>query len=250
MTDLDTFRTALAGSGDGLPPALDDIMGAGRRLRLKRRLATVTVAAAALVVAAGSTVTVWQAQAPPAGQAAAWPASSSSPDGSWGAPVRTGIKQGRGEIVLTAFRPANPAYPDISFGVRACVEEAGVIGTCVYDFDEAGPDRSPGFHSVGAVTGEGGTNFPMYGYYVGPAASITATSRGEAVAAQTAQWSEDPDVVLFWFPLDQVYLKPDKTHPNYAEHKVTPGEEPDMTNWAAFDADGNALPLGNPVVRG
>ncbi|WP_305787218.1 hypothetical protein [Symbioplanes lichenis] len=248
MTDLDTFRNALEGPGDSLPPALDDIMGAGRRLRLKRRLATVTVAAAALVVAAGSTVTVWQAQAPPAVQAAAWPTSASAPDGTWGAPVRTGIKQNGREIVLTAFRPD---HPGVGFGVRACVEEAGgKLGTCVYDFDDAAPDRSPGFHSVGAVANEGGTDFPMYGYYVGPAASVTATSRGKVVAAQTAQWSEDPDVVLFWFPLDQVFLKPDKTHPNYAEHKVTPGEEPDMANWAAFDADGNALPVGTPVVRG
>ncbi len=33
MTDLDAFRTALQHLDDGCPPALDDIMSAGRRLR-------------------------------------------------------------------------------------------------------------------------------------------------------------------------------------------------------------------------
>ncbi len=68
------------------------------------------------------------------------------------------------------------------------------------------------------------------------------------MTAQTAIWSEDENVVLFWFPLDQVYLKPDKDHPSYAEGKITPGEYPKMSDWSAYDAAGKKLPAGKPLV--
>ena len=65
MTDLDTFRAALQGQDDGRPPAVDDIVNAGRKLRLKRRLVTATIVAASVVAATGSTAAIWHAQASP-----------------------------------------------------------------------------------------------------------------------------------------------------------------------------------------
>ncbi|MFI5933821.1 hypothetical protein [Actinoplanes sp. NPDC051494] len=258
-TDLDTFRAALHGGDDGLPPALDDIMDAGRKLRVKRRLASVTVAAAALVITVGATATVWRAQAPPAVPAAAapqavrWPAPTGpvTPDSMWGEPADTGMRSGGNKIVVTAFHNDNPAYPDITFGVRACVQAAGAeLRNCHQNFDNEAPDNTPGFHAIGMTSSDGKTALPMYGYYVGPAATITVRSRGEVVTAHTATWSEDANVVLFWFTLDDVFLKPDVNHPNYKLHKYTPGESPDVSGWTAYDDSGAVLPVGKPFVIG
>jgi hypothetical protein len=250
MTDLDTFRAVLQGPDDGRPPAVDNIMSAGRKLRRKRRLATAGLAVAAVVAATGSAVALWPAQAPPHNQAAAWPPVSYSADGSWGRPVHTGIREKNAEIVVTAFHNTNPAYPKITFGVRACAATNDELGTCTNTFDDVPPDNSPGFHSMELPTNLEGVNFPMYGYYVGPAATITVKSRGKVVTARTETWSENPDVVLFWFPLTEVYLKPDKKSPLYKQHKVTPGELPDTSGWSAYDATGKLLPVGKPFVIG
>jgi hypothetical protein len=253
MTDLETFRTVLRGPDDGRPPAMDDIINAGQKLRRKRRRMTATVAAAALVVATGATVAVWPApaQGPSPVQAAAWPSTPSRADGSWGQPVDTGIKHQGRRIVVTAFHNNNAAYPNIKFGVRACAATADdQLAPCTNTFDDVAPDNSPGFHSIELPTGTDGVDFPMYGYYVGPAATITVKSRGRVVTAKTALWSENPDVVLFWFPLDQVFLKPDKTSPLYKQGKVTPGELPDTSEWSAWDVSGVKLPLGKPFVIG
>ncbi len=63
-------------------------------------------------------------------------------------------------------------------------------------------------------------------------------------------WSEDENVVLFWFTLDDVFLKPDKNSPEFKEKKVTPGEQPDTSDWTAYDLDGRKLPVGKPFVIG
>jgi hypothetical protein len=251
MTDLDTFRAALQGPDDGLPPAMDGILNAGRKLRFKRRLATATIAAAAVVVAAGSAVALWPSQAPPSGvQAAAWPPVTANANGSWGQEVHTGIRQKKAEIVVTAFHNVNPAYPKITFGVRACLATDVKLAPCTNTFDDVPLDNSPGFHSIELPSNSSGVNFPMYGYYVGPAATITVKSRGKIVTAETATWSEDPDVVFFWFPLNRVNLKPDKKSPLYKLGKVTPGELPDTSEWSAYGADGILLPVGKPFVIG
>jgi hypothetical protein len=251
MTDLDTFRAVLRGPDDGRPPALDDIMHAGQKLRRKRRLITATIAAAALIAASGSTAAVWQAQRPSPVQAAVWPQTSDGMDGSWGQVVDTGITQKDRQIVVTAFLNVNPAYPKIKFGVRACATTVDDrLTPCTNTFDDVPPDNSPGFHSIELPTNIEGFDFPMYGYYVGPAATITVKSRGKVATAETATWSENPSVVLFWFPLDQVFLKVDKKSPLYKEGKVTPGELPDTSEWTALDADGKKLPLGKPFVIG
>ncbi|MCY1139276.1 hypothetical protein OWR29_14850 [Actinoplanes sp. Pm04-4] len=249
MTDLDTFRNALRQPGEGRPPALGDIMKAGRRLR-RRRLATASVAATVLAAAVATTVAVWPAQTPER-VGGAWPAAAVKPDGSWGQPVATGLRSKDRDVVVTAFHNVNPAYPDITFGVRACAADLdGDLAPCHNQFDDVAPDRSPGFHAIGLPSNLDYYDLPMYGYYVGPATKITVESRGKLVTAQTAVWSEDPDVVLFWFTFDDVYLKPDKNSPAYKEGKVTPGELPDVENWTAYDADGRKLPVGKPFVIG
>jgi hypothetical protein len=251
MTDLENFRAALRGPDDGRPPAMEDILNAGRRLRRKRRLLTATVAAAALVAVTGSALAIQHAQAPSSYQAAAWPTASPRADGSWGLPVDTGIEQKKRGIVVTAFYNVNPAYPKIKFGVRSCAAtDDGRLAPCTNTFDDVAPDNSPGFHSIELPTNIDGFDFPMYGYYVGAASTITVKSRGKVVTAKSARWSENSDVVLFWFPLDQVYLKADKKSPLYKEGKVTPGELPDTSEWSAYGADGNRLPLGKPFVIG
>jgi hypothetical protein len=251
MTDLADFRAALRGPDDGRPPALDDILHAGRKLRRRRRLGTVSIAAAALAAATGATFAVQHAQTPSPIRAAAWPTVSPGADGSWGQPVDTGIEQNNREIVVTAFYNNNPAYPTIKFGVRSCAATpAGRLAPCTNTFDDVAPDNSPGFHAIELPTNVNGINFPMYGYYVGPATTITVKSRGKVVTAKTATWSEDANVVFFWFPLDQVFLKPDKTSPLYKEGKVTPGELPDTSEWSAYDAGGDRLPVGKPFVIG
>ncbi|MEV4345817.1 hypothetical protein AB0J83_15200 [Actinoplanes sp. NPDC049596] len=248
MTDLDTFRDELRGPADGRPPALDDIIGAGRRLRARRRFAGATVAAV-VVAAVVSTVTWWPAQTPAPG--GAWPAAAVDAEGSWGQAVSTGIRQDDREIVVTAFHNENPAYPDIKFGVRACAAAIdGKLGTCVNTFDDVPPDNSPGFHSIELPANVEYIDFPAYGYYVGPAETITATSRGRKVTAKLVPWSEDPNVVLFWFPLEQVYQKADKNDPAYQEGKVTKGQLPDLTGLTAQDAAGRTLPVGKPFIIG
>jgi hypothetical protein len=250
MIDLDTFRTALHEPDHGRPPALDEIMNAGRRLRFKRRVATGTVVAAALVVAAGSAAAVWRAQAPPL-QAASSSSEPHSSDGnvSWGQAVDTGMSHGKRAVVVTAFHNNNPAYPDIKVGIRACAAtDDGQLEPCHNTFDEKAPDRSPGFHSIGMPTTINDVDLPMFGYYVGPAATITVKARGTVVKAQTATWSEDHNVVFFWFPLDRVTLTPDKNDPSYKGRKVTGGEYPSVSDWSAYDAAGTSLPVGNPSV--
>ncbi|MBM2618376.1 hypothetical protein JIG36_22710 [Actinoplanes sp. LDG1-06] len=245
MTDLDTFRAALQQPDEGRPPAIADIMRAGRRLRRKRRFGYGAVVAAALVAV---TAVAWPTTAPPA---TVWPAAAVDAEGSWGQPVATGLRSGKHEIVVTAFHNVNQAYPDITFGVRACAADtSGKLGPCHNQFDDVAPDRSPGFHAIGLPSNLDYVDLPMYGYYVGPATTITVDSRGRTVTADTAVWSEDPEVVLFWFDFKDVYLKPDKTHPNYKKQKVTPGELPDVANWSAYDESGRKLPLGKPFVIG
>ncbi|MGK5682739.1 hypothetical protein [Actinoplanes sp. URMC 104] len=251
MTDLDTFRAALQQPDDARPPALDAILTEGRRLRRRRRFATGAVTAAAVVALTAVAATVWQTRQPAPAPGSAWPVAAVDAEGSWGQPVATGLRSGDREIVVTAFRNDNPAYPDITFGVRACAAAtSGKLGPCHNQFDDVAPDRSPGFHAIGLPSNLDNVDLPMYGYYVGPATKITVESRGRVVTAGTAVWSEDPDVVLFWFGFDDVYQKVDKNSPEYQEGKVTPGQLPKVTNWAAYDAAGTKLPVGKPFVVG
>ena len=238
MTDLDTFRAALQQPDDGRPPALDEIIGAGRRLRRKRRIAATAAAVAVLVAAGAAGITLWPDRSQPGIPAAAWPGVVVDATGSWGQPVLTGLRVKDRDIVVTAFHNVNSAYPDIPFGVRSCaVEPSGRFFPCKGTFDDVPPDRSPGFHAINLPINIEYVDLPMFGYYVGPAATITARADGRLVTAQTAQWSEDESVVLFWFRFDDL-------------HNDAKGFSPHVSDWTATDAAGRKLPLGKPFVIG
>jgi hypothetical protein len=252
MTDLDTFRDALHHTGDGRPPALDEIITAGRRLRLRRRLLGAVAATTALVVAAAAGIALWPSPARHRDvPAAAWPAVSVDAQGTWGQAVTTGLRHDNRDIVVTAFHNVNPAYPDIPFGVRSCVVDVrGRLDPCKSTFDDGPPDRSPGFHAINLPSNIGDVDLPMFGYYVGPAATITVRARGKVVTAQTSRWSADNSVVLFWFTLRDAYLKVDKTDPSYGTGPVGRDVLPEVTNWTAYDREGTELPVGKPFVIG
>ncbi|WP_240944465.1 hypothetical protein [Micromonospora thermarum] len=45
---------------------------------------------------------------------------------------------------------------------------------------------------------------PTFGYFVGPAKRIVGTVDGRQATARLAQWSRDPQVVIFWFDPQQL----------------------------------------------
>jgi hypothetical protein len=117
--------------------------------------------------------------------------------------------------------------PGVHFGIVA--GRLMPDGTLVADLasnETEGSDRSPGFHAVHDSLVTGGGAVPMFGYYAGPAATITGTLGSRPVTARQAVWSEDTGVVVFWF-------------------------EPaggTVTNLVAVDAAGNRLPAGDVRV--
>jgi hypothetical protein len=70
---------------------------------------------------------------------------------------------------------------------------------------------------------------PGFGYYAGPAASITARQNGQLVHASLARWSAAPGIVIFWFP------------------GTTPASAP-LTGLAAYTDSGHLLPAGNTTT--
>lgn len=66
---------------------------------------------------------------------------------------------------------------------------------------------------------------PEFGYYAGPAATITAREGGRQVQAHLARWSANPRIVIFWFT-------PSST-----------GGTPQ--NLTAYSTAGHKLPAGN-----
>lgn len=238
MNDLDEFRAALHGPPEtqGRPAPLGDIIHAGKRLRRRRRIVTAVVAAAALAVIGGGTGIVYQASRP----VNVVPAEGLySPAGSWGAAAETGIQQKAGQFVITFYRSAEA--PE-TLGFRGCW--AGPDGAV--DADDCyvsgmEPDRTPGFHSISVPQNINGQDQPMFGYFVGPAEKITAKKDGKTITAETAVWSEDPDIVMFWFPFDQYSPSEIKSDANGKFASA-----PELTGWAAADEDGTKLPIGDP----
>ena len=68
---------------------------------------------------------------------------------------------------------------------------------------------------------------PEFGYYAGPAASITALDHGRVIHARLARWSVNPRIVVFWFI------------PPAAPAGAT------LTGLGAYDAAGHQLPAGS-----
>lgn len=117
--------------------------------------------------------------------------------------------------------------PGITFGIMAGLRDsAGGLTPEVETNETQGPASSAGCHAVEAASSVGSPALavPEFGYYAGPAATITAQEGGRQVQAHLARWSVSPRIVIFWF-------SPSAT-----------GSAPQ--NLAAYNAAGQQLPVG------
>ncbi|WP_406640033.1 hypothetical protein [Amycolatopsis sp. WGS_07] len=220
MTDeLDRLRAALQEppAEPFAEPDLDRIFKEGGRIRRRRRF--LTSSGAALAVVAVVFGAVWlrsPGSAPEQIHAAASPppvvtsVASSSPAPAAPRPlgevISTGTYTDGAELVFYATEIDDPEnLPAVQFGVMASLYEPDGDLRPLYLANETdGKDRSFGFHATSGGTTISDTWVPVYGYFSGPAARIETTVDGRAVPAHTARWSEDPDVVVFWFDQDDV----------------------------------------------
>lgn len=218
MTEMDELRRVMRATerADGLDIA--DIMRRGRRLRRRRRIgagvaaavATVAVAVGVGAVAtrpgppdlpAGEPVATASADTPPPTPTAA-PAPTEAPPRPLGTVVDSGIRYGADERVFFMVPVDVPQLPRVTIGLVA--GRRAPDGRLTSDFlvnDVSGSDRRPGFHEIGydqqRVPAD--ASIPTFGYFVGPAARIVGTVDGRQVEARLVRWSEDPEVVIFWF---------------------------------------------------
>lgn len=114
----------------------------------------------------------------------------------------SGIRYGADERVFFMVPVDVPQLPRVTIGLVAGRRAPG--GRLTSDFlvnDVSGSDRRPGFHEIGYDQQRVPTDasIPTFGYFVGPAARIVGTVDGRQVEARLVRWSEDPDVVIFWF---------------------------------------------------
>ena len=218
MTEMDELRRVMRVTerADGLDIA--DIMRRGRRLRRRRRIGTgVAAAVATVAVAVGVTAVASRPGPPdlPAGEPVATasaatpppsptapPAPTEAPPQPLGTVVRSGIRYGADERVFFVVPVDVPELPRVTIGLVA--GRRAPDGRLTSDFlvnDVSGSDRRAGFHEIGydqqRVPTD--TSVPTFGYFVGPAARIVGTVDGRQVDAKLARWSEDPQVVIFWF---------------------------------------------------
>jgi hypothetical protein len=119
--------------------------------------------------------------------------------------IRTGLKAGPAEWVLYAVPVQEAALPDVHFGIMLGRRTAGRTLTSDIVINETeGADRAPGFHTGEIASEKDGLTTPAFAYFVGPATRITAIVGGKRVAAHLRAWSQDPDVVVFWFDPAQI----------------------------------------------
>ncbi|MEV4709262.1 hypothetical protein [Actinoplanes sp. NPDC049316] len=189
------------------------------------------VTGVAVSVAIAGAVAANAAQDPAAAPASHAPGRPSTPDAPPPAPrtlgdvIDTGIAAKQGSWVL-CFVPVKD-MPGTSFGLMAGRRQAsGAVTADVMTNETTGSDRAPGFHAVEGTMEVSGEPTPTFGYYVGPAAKITARAGGRTVTATPAAWSEDESVKAFWF-------------------SAATGPVSDLT---ALDAAGKKLPVGNAEI--
>ena len=116
--------------------------------------------------------------------------------------ISTGIKDAGGELVFYAVRIHTRQLPGVSFGIMAgWRDSAGGLTAEVETNETQGSAASAGFHAVEAASSVGSpaVAVPEFGYYAGPAATITAREGGRQVQAHLARWSANPRIVIFWF---------------------------------------------------
>ncbi|WP_328446358.1 hypothetical protein [Amycolatopsis sp. NBC_00438] len=200
---------------------------------MKKRLVIAgTVVAACGTLAASGLLTSANAETKPAPVANGAPAAPVSPPPTrdaapehevLGDVIGTGLRDSSGELVFYGVKLREPRLPDTTFGIMGGIRDAaGGLTDLIVANEFAGRDKAPGFHSVTGGANLDGHDVPSFGYYAGPAAKITSTG---GVVAHQATWSEDPNVVVFWF-----------------DSAADPGR------LRAYDAAGNKLPTGNTGV--
>jgi hypothetical protein len=145
--------------------------------------------------------------------------------------ISTGIKDSGGELVFYGVRIHTQQLPGVTFGIMAGLRDsAGGLTPEVETNETQGSASSAGFHAVEAASSVGSpaVAVPEFGYYAGPAATITAREGGRQVQAHLARWSANPRIVLFWFT-------PSST-----------GGTPQ--NLTAYSPAGHTLPAGNSAA--
>ena len=137
--------------------------------------------------------------------------------------IATGIKARRGEWVLYAKPIKEDAIPKTTFGIMLGVSEDGKEPVdAVMANETSGSDKAPGFHAVqGRMEIDQGRSL-TFGYYVGPAAKITAKAGKKRLTA--GQAALDESIQVFWF------------------------DAGDLKGLTAYDAAGKKLPTGNASV--
>jgi hypothetical protein len=155
--------------------------------------------------------------------------SSSAPPAREGRVIPAGYKNAAGELVFYGVRIRARQLPGTTFGIMAGVRDAsGALTPEVEANETTGSGTAPGFHAVEAPASVGNpaVAIPEFGYYSGPAATITALDNGRVIHAGLARWSVNPRIVIFWFL------------PPAAPAGTT------LTGLAAYDAAGHQLPAG------
>jgi hypothetical protein len=146
--------------------------------------------------------------------------------------VASGIHAGGGELVFYGVRVHVRQLPKVTFGIMAGLRSpAGALTAEVETNETTGSATTPGFHAIeGAMNvGSPGVNVPEFGYYAGPATTITARQGSHMVHASLARWSANPHIVIFWFP-------------------TTTTNHTALTSLAAYTATGHRLPAGNTTT--
>jgi hypothetical protein len=142
--------------------------------------------------------------------------------------IPSGIRDAGGELVFYGVRIHTQQLPGVTFGIMAGRRDsAGGLTAEVETNETQGSASSAGFHAVEAASSVGSpaVAVPEFGYYAGPAATITAREGGRQVQAHLARWSANPRIVIFWFT-------PSST-----------GSAPQ--NLTAYSTAGHKLPAGN-----
>ncbi|MEV4312031.1 hypothetical protein [Actinocrispum sp. NPDC049592] len=213
MTDLEALRRALQAPPDEQFGELDvtKIMATGTRIRRRRRVlvggGAMLATAAVLVGVAVIPQLGGPAPAPPADTLTTAPPPSSTapytppPRPPLGDVVYTGIKDAQGEVILYFVRTD---VPNVPFGLVAAHMTASGPRSGVLNNETQRAGDAPGFHPIMGGGSETGTFLPVFGYFVGPAARIETKVLGKTYRARLARWSENPSVVVFWWPREAV----------------------------------------------
>ncbi|MEU0536715.1 hypothetical protein [Amycolatopsis tolypomycina] len=215
MNDLDDFRAALRQPPEEpfAEPDLAKIMAGGRRIRRRRRVLTGTAGVAAAAAVVLVVVFATQLRQPAPAPVAQPPSPSLSVSATSPAPaaerpignvVGTGIRTPAGEIVIYARAVDLPELSGTRFGLVAGYRSGTSLQSVLATNETRGSDRSFGFHATDGGDVIGNQVIPVFGYFAGPAARITTTVHGQTVEANLARWTEDPNVVIFWFHPDTV----------------------------------------------